>query len=80
MYRKMHNLMKQNPRLHGVNALYVASNAGKLFSSKARLEVTVKEYMRALSHNPSLLSSREVDSFLKHKPFGIHWDDSDTNE
>lgn len=72
--------MKQNPRLQGVDALYVANNASKLFSSKARLEMTVKEYMRSLSHNPSLLSSREVDSFLKHNPFGIRWDDSDTNE
>ena len=76
----MHNLLKMNPRLKGVEQLYVASNAAKLFSSKSRLETTVKDYMKALSHNPSLLSSREVNAFLKHNPFDIHWNDDDLCE
>lgn len=73
-------LGSENRLIFPLQQLYVASNAAKLFSSKSRLETTVKEYMKALSHNPSLLSSREVNAFLKHNPFDIHWNDDDLCE
>ena len=57
--------------------LYVVGQVMKMFHSKAKLEFTVREYMKVLSASPNLLSCAEVDHFLKRRAFDIHWEESE---
>lgn len=59
------------------NDLIVFGQTAKLFHSKDRLEETVREYMRQLSEYSQLLNDSEVVTFLKYRPFNIHWKDEE---
>jgi predicted flavoprotein YhiN len=57
--------------------LYVVSQEGKMFCTRAKLETTVRTFMEALVRNQEYLQFEEVDKFMKHSAFALHWDNEE---